>query len=81
MITALSHFSVKFRVKRMILTIHYFSQRNLEGKKMANEEAHQGLHSCIYQEGNSFTIAEVMKLFIIIGVLSYLSILFKLMFV
>lgn len=48
---------------------------------MANEEAHQGLHSCTYQEGNSFTIAEVMKLFIIIGVLSYLSILFKLMFV
>lgn len=48
---------------------------------MANEEAHQGLHSCTYQEGNSFTIVEVMKLFIIIGVLSYLSILFKLMFV
>lgn len=58
LITALSHFSVKFRVKRMILTIHYFSQRNLEGKKWSMKRL---IRDCTPALTKKVTVLQLLK--------------------
>lgn len=58
--TALSVFSVKFRDKRMTLTIIAFLKET-QKEKMANVEVHWGLYSCTSQEINRFTIVKEMN--------------------
>lgn len=58
--TALSDFSVKFRVKRIISTLAvFFFLKKARRNKMANEEAHQRLYSCTFKDIDRFTIAKL----------------------